>query len=293
MVLGLLVVLGSTLALGVVPSAQAANIVPNPGFESSCAGGVPCQWQAGGGATFFTFVNAPHSGINSGLLTNTDAAAFNAAAESDCVSVTAGTTYNLQIFYRAFSANSANITQITFGPLFFSNANCTGSQDSSQPGARTNSPLKDGGWHAITGTATATTNPFNAQSAKLLVSFGCSSGCAVDQAVSYDDATMDSSTLAVTLDGFRATRSHGGVVLRWRTGTEADTLGFNVFRQRGNGKRVRLNRRLLPALGGLGGLSYSYRDRRAPRHRAVRYWLQDVDTQGVRTWHGPVSVSGA
>ena len=80
--------------------------------------------------------------------------------------------------------------------------------------------------------------------------------------------------------------------MRWRTGTEADELGFNVYRQQG-GRRVRVNRRLLPALGGVSGRSYSFLDRQAPRHTAVRYWLQDVSQSGARAWHGPVRVAAS
>jgi hypothetical protein len=98
--------------------------------------------------------------------------------------------------------------------------------------------------------------------------------------------------LAVTVSSLRAARSRRGVVVRWRTGTEADELGFNLYRQQG-ARRVRVNKRLLPALGRVAGSSYSFLDRRAPRHRALRYWLQDVAVDGTRTWHGPVRVSGA
>jgi len=98
--------------------------------------------------------------------------------------------------------------------------------------------------------------------------------------------------LAVTVSSFSARRTGRAVLVRWRTGTEANELGFNVYRQQGT-RRVRVNRRLLPALGAVAGSSYSYRDRHAPRHRALRYWLQDVAVDGTRTWHGPVRVSGA
>src|SRR5262249_19886723 len=100
--------------------------------------------------------------------------------------------------------------------------------------------------------------------------------------VYYDDLDLQAEVLAVTLYSFKAVRSHRGVVVRWHTGTEVEALGFNVYRLNG-GKRVRLNRRLLPALGSVAGSSYSFLDRRAPRHRAVRYWLQDVDAHGVRS----------
>jgi hypothetical protein len=98
--------------------------------------------------------------------------------------------------------------------------------------------------------------------------------------------------LAVRVSAFATARSKRGVVVRWRTGTEVDTLGFNVYRQQ-HGRRVRVNRRLLPALGGTSGHAYSFVDRHAPRHRALRYWLEDVSTGGARTWQGPVRVAAS
>jgi len=82
-----------------------------------------------------------------------------------------------------------------------------------------------------------------------------------------------------------------------RRGSVADRYGgqyarFNVYRQQ-QGRRVRVNRRLLPALGGASGHAYSFTDRHAARHRAIRYWLQDVSTSGQRTWHGPVRVAAS
>jgi hypothetical protein len=81
-------------------------------------------------------------------------------------------------------------------------------------------------------------------------------------------------------------------MIRWRIGTEANELGFNVYRQQGL-RRVRVNRRLLSALGAVAGRAYSVPDRGAPRHRALSYWLQDVDLTGARTWYGPVRVAAS
>jgi hypothetical protein len=285
---GSLLVLGCALALGVAPSAQAANIAPNPGFEDVCGAGIPCHWFGSGGSFPSSDTNNPHSGLRSFRITSTQAQSSTTAV-SDCISVTAGTTYNLVLFYRT---SSARVTQILFAPLYWSNANCTGS-NLAPAGASTNSASHDGNWHSISGTSTAPTNPpFNALSAQLLIHFGCSSGCQANDAANYDDAVVDSSPLAATVTAFSAKRSAKGIVLRWRTGTEADTLGFNVYRQ-SHGKRVRVNRRLLPALGAVAGSSYSFLDRRAPRRAAVRYWLQDVDVSGARTWYGPVRARAA
>jgi hypothetical protein len=274
------------VALVAVPSAQAANIAPNPGFEVIC-GPIPCQWFGTTGSFPASDLTSPHSGLASLLITSTQAQA-NATAISACFLVTAGTTYNLRIFYRT---SSTRVTRIVYGPVYWSNANCTGSNDATGGNALVDPALTDGSWHPATGTTTALTSPFSAQSAQLQAIFSCSSGCQNGDAVNWDDAAMDTEPLAATIHSFTAKRSGHGVVLRWRTGSEIDALGFNVFRQRA-GRRVRANRRIIPAVsltrGGLRGGAYSFVDRRAPRRVAVRYWLQEVDVGGHRTWHGPI-----
>jgi subtilisin-like proprotein convertase family protein len=102
--------------------------------------------------------------------------------------------------------------------------------------------------------------------------------------------TITTEALAVTFLGSSATSTRAGVVVRWRTGSEVETLGFNVYRQV-RGTRVKLNRRLIPARNSVSGARYSYRDRRAPRARSLRYWLQIVDLDGSRAWRGPIRVT--
>jgi hypothetical protein len=86
------------------------------------------------------------------------------------------------------------------------------------------------------------------------------------------------------------TAKAAGVVLRWQTESEANMLGFNVFRER-NRARIRLNRYLIRCItpGGLTGHSYSFRDGKAP-NGPLRYWLQIVNVDGSRTWEGPIDV---
>jgi len=67
----------------------------------------------------------------------------------------------------------------------------------------------------------------------------------------FDDVALDS-VLPARVSSFTAVRSQQGVRVRWRTGTEVDELGFNVYRQEGN-RRVRVNRRLISAIGAVGG----------------------------------------
>ncbi|MGB2642846.1 MAG: C25 family cysteine peptidase [Candidatus Acidiferrum sp.] len=100
---------------------------------------------------------------------------------------------------------------------------------------------------------------------------------------------------AVQLASFRAyPRQGGGVLLEWKTRAEVRNLGFNVYRVEGS-SRQRLNPSIIAgsALRIRGAL---------PQHAAKTYqWfdpsgtaqavyeLEDVDLNGTRTTHGPVS----
>jgi uncharacterized repeat protein (TIGR01451 family) len=101
---------------------------------------------------------------------------------------------------------------------------------------------------------------------------------------------------AVQLASFRALpRQGGGVLLEWKTREEIRNLGFNVFRLDGP-SRQRLNPSIIAGSALLirGGM---------PQHAAKTYqWfdesgtpqstygLEDVDLNGTRSSHGPVSV---
>lgn len=156
-------------------------------------------------------------------------------------------------------------------------------------------PVDNGIWFDLVGYGTSPpcseTTPAVAPSATQ--SIARTSG--IDTDVNSVDFTLQAPTpqsansLAVTFAGMTASRTARGVLLRWRTASEFETLGFHVYRQRGQ-RRVRVNRRLIASLGSVSGGSYSFLDRRAPRRSAVCYWLQEVELDGSRTWHGPVRV---
>jgi hypothetical protein len=105
-------------------------------------------------------------------------------------------------------------------------------------------------------------------------------------------------TTAVFLNYFTAERAvaataRGGspVTLRWETATEVDNVGFNVYRGLTNGGPwTKLNSGVIPsqvAPGSPVGAAYEWVDSAAPTG-AVYYLLEDVDTHGVITRHGPV-----
>ena len=98
----------------------------------------------------------------------------------------------------------------------------------------------------------------------------------------------------VELRSFRAVRGRSCVRLLWRTASELDFLGFNVYRQI-RGRRVRLNRTLIVAKSlmgrGITGGTYSWRDRPANGKRIPRtakYLLQAVHLDGTKTLFRPV-----
>ena len=285
-ILGFLFALGCIVALGVVPSAQAANVVPNPGFELNCAG-IPCNWSVVPGTAVtlaYDTVN-PHP-PSTASISVTVAQSTAIGPVSSCVPVVlAPGPYSASFWYRT----TATLTHVPGLTAFsYASNNCTG-PSFSLGNLNAPSTISDGAWHAVSGTLT---NPFPAQSLQFEPFFACACSQSTTATVNFDDVAFETTPLAVSVHGLRATRSHRGVVLRWRTGTEADTLGFNVYRQTG-ARRVLVNRRLIPALGGVAGSAYSYRDRSAPQHRVLRYWLQDVAIDGTRTWHASVRVSGA
>ena len=95
---------------------------------------------------------------------------------------------------------------------------------------------------------------------------------------------------AVTFASAGATRTARGVLVRWRTGTEADLLGFQVYRSRGHSWK-RLTRSLIPAKGSVSGASYRFLDRTARRGVGYRYRIKALNRDGTTSWFGPVRVT--
>lgn len=97
---------------------------------------------------------------------------------------------------------------------------------------------------------------------------------------------------AVTLLSFTArSNGKGDVILDWETATEIDTAGFNLYRARlKNGYYYKINESLIPARGNsTTGAHYRYVDTPQVDGR-YHYFLEDVDSQGKGTKHGPKKV---
>jgi hypothetical protein len=82
--------------------------------------------------------------------------------------------------------------------------------------------------------------------------------------------------------------SNKKVTLKWKTETEIDTVGFNFWRAEGF---MKINESIIPALGSpVSGSEYNFVDEWVLNGKRYFYLLEDIDTNGISTFHGPVKV---
>ena len=101
----------------------------------------------------------------------------------------------------------------------------------------------------------------------------------------------DGRPTAVELAHFsaRPDEAHEGTVaIRWKTATEIDNAGFNVYRYPVEAGTTatpeRINETLIPADGdGVTGADYVWSD--TPGYGTYHYWLEDVEFDGTSTMH--------
>jgi hypothetical protein len=82
------------------------------------------------------------------------------------------------------------------------------------------------------------------------------------------------------------------VTLSWKTGSQANALGFNVFRS-GAGRSIRVNRNLVATHGGLSASTYRVVDKNVRAGLSYTYRLQVVRADGSRAWSGFAAVRAA
>ncbi len=102
--------------------------------------------------------------------------------------------------------------------------------------------------------------------------------------------------LEVTMESMSAVETPQGVVIRWATAAEIDTVSFRVLREiladgEGVEKSLDVVAPMIPAAGhGLVGASYEFLDNSKQAAFAVHYYLEDIDLWGKVTRHGPIVV---
>lgn len=120
----------------------------------------------------------------------------------------------------------------------------------------------------------------------------------VDTNAANDSASATVNVLAPTIvemmEISAVQDAKGKVLVSWTTSFEADNLGFNVYRETSRG-REKVNKQLLAGSALFSrrdeltsGRAYRYKDRLKDGEFA-QYSIEDVDLNGTRTLHGPVT----
>ena len=108
----------------------------------------------------------------------------------------------------------------------------------------------------------------------------------------WDEVTKEwERDTSVSLDYFIGKAGVGKAFLGWKTGTEVNNAGFNVYRASSvDGPYEKVNGALIVAQGDpVSGARYRFIDS-AASPGTTYYRLEDVDLNGGSTLHGPVSV---
>jgi hypothetical protein len=190
----LIVAFAVAFVLGLAPSAQAANVVPNPGFEQGGCGDTPilCDWL---GYPFMSQDTNAHSGNfamllhcgNTGCYADGFAPWVSLSAHVDpaaCPAIGPGT--HPASFWFSADAGSEGAG---FGATFYSGPGCTGEQ----LGADSLGGSTAGGWQEVKGTLLA---PSGTQSAYLYLgaSLPCEDFCFFQ--ASFDDLDVEDAVVS-------------------------------------------------------------------------------------------------
>lgn len=98
---------------------------------------------------------------------------------------------------------------------------------------------------------------------------------------------------AVVVGQALGTEGRAGVVVRWSTASEIDTVGFHLYRSESReGPFQRVTTSPVPASDDpLAGGAYAYQDDDLEPGRTYYYQLEDLERSGTATRHGPVEAT--
>jgi uncharacterized repeat protein (TIGR01451 family) len=109
-----------------------------------------------------------------------------------------------------------------------------------------------------------------------------------------EDYREDWTPTAVTLASFAANLQDDAILVTWETAMELDNVGFNLYRSTAAaGPYTQLNTTIIPPQfpGEVMGGYYEWLDKDALPGVVYYYRLEDIDVNGVSTFHGPVSAA--
>jgi uncharacterized repeat protein (TIGR01451 family) len=100
--------------------------------------------------------------------------------------------------------------------------------------------------------------------------------------------------IPVTLLFFKAEDVPGRVKLKWKTGSEFENLGFNLYRSASEaGLRTQLNTQLVPGSASVDGQAYRFYDETARPGVTYYYWLEELSWNFRSRVYGPAIRAGA
>ncbi|HDP97788.1 MAG TPA: T9SS type A sorting domain-containing protein [bacterium] len=112
-----------------------------------------------------------------------------------------------------------------------------------------------------------------------------------DPVIINNNIPLSAKPTSIELSAFSASVGENGVNIYWRTETEPNNAGFNLYRSLSeNGDYQKINPSLIPAQGdATTGAEYSFIDQ--PGQPATYFYkLEDVSLDGQTKFHGPISV---
>lgn len=106
------------------------------------------------------------------------------------------------------------------------------------------------------------------------------------------DVSSDFATLTyANIEDIKAYEVKQGAVIEWTTSTEVGTVGFDIYRMNeAKGYFEKLNKKMLPAIAGNGGGTYSFVDRDAFGGGNYTYKLIETDAAGNENTYGPYAI---
>lgn len=109
----------------------------------------------------------------------------------------------------------------------------------------------------------------------------------------WDISVLPIGGTIISLNSFTTTAGDGQVLIEWTTGAEIDNEGFNILRSEAEeGPYTKLNDTLIPAKAiQPGGATYELVDTTVENGKTYFYKVEDVDTSGKKTEHGPLEIA--
>lgn len=113
-----------------------------------------------------------------------------------------------------------------------------------------------------------------------------------DPNTANNTATATCDSTAASLIAFTAERGENGVLVKWETASELNSLGFNVLRSKSiDGEKVTLNQEIFYAQPWQdSGSVYEFVDETALPGVRYFYWLEDIDLSNIVIVYGPLTV---